>query len=96
MEPQRQFTINLYFPDDMPESIKAFCFFDAKKAEYGIAINNNKSEIMQAGSFLHEMLHIYKNDFESSMSVGQIELETHQLLAAILRNLEEDPDMYGK
>ena len=49
-------------------------------------INNNESELTQAGAFLHEMLHIYRNDLESGKSVDQIELETNQMMNDILRN----------
>ena len=58
---------------------------DADNGEYLMVINEDDPEDVQRTAFLHEMLHIYNDDFERVLSDGiqRIETETHEQLARL-------------
>lgn len=61
----------------------------AQKAEddYTIILNTDLPDTERAAAFLHEMLHIWHNDFASGKSVDQIEQERHVEMERILEIL---------
>lgn len=56
---------------DMPEEIQGAT--SKKNDTFYMLINAKASKEEQAAAFLHEMLHIYRRDFESDKSVDEIE-----------------------
>lgn len=57
--------------------------------EYAVILNRNESGPEQLAAFIHEMIHIYNDDLNSTESVQQIERETHAAAVKALRILEE-------
>lgn len=80
MKPQgkdRVFSVRLHY-ENLPDSVNGAVALDSEDPEkYTILVNQNKSEDAQREAFLHEMLHIYRRDFESGKTVDQIEREVH-------------------
>ena len=58
--------------------------------DYQILINQHDSRQRQAACFLHECLHIWHNDFESTKSAGQIEAERHAEMVELLELLTRE------
>lgn len=65
---------------ELPEDIKGVCSV-CSDGSYLILINQDLDEREQEASFLHEMLHIYHNDFDSDMSIHEIENKRHGMRA---------------
>lgn len=68
---------------DMPDGIHGFVS-EIESNNYVIFINQNMSKDKQTKTFLHECLHIWRNDFYSGKSVQQIEAETHYELSKLM------------
>lgn len=60
----------------MPTTIKAYTIL--KDDFYTIVINAKISFDMQKEAYNHEMHHIERNDFESNVPTGIIEIFTHK------------------
>lgn len=82
---ERRITVNVS-RSDLPENVDAFTA-KLTSTESSIVINSGKSEAVQAAGFLHEMLHIYRDDFDADFlnSVQEIEGSTQQLQAQIAK-----------
>lgn len=50
---------------------------------YTIYINEDQTQDEQAAAFLHECLHIYHDDFNSTRTAGELEEERHAELKRI-------------
>lgn len=50
---------------------------------YYIVLNRDDDTGRKEAAFLHELLHIYRRDFESKKSVDEIEIEIRKELEAI-------------
>lgn len=70
---------------DMPEDIQGAT--SKKNDTFYMLINAKASKEEQAAAFLHEMLHIYRRDFESDQSVDEIEIEVRKELKVIKQYL---------
>ena len=66
----------------LPDSINGCTVFDDDHA-YKIYINDTLSPDEQAAAFLHEMLHVWNNDFNSNEAADHIEKNTHEQLKRI-------------
>lgn len=56
--------------------------------EYRIFINNKMDDRQKIHTFIHEILHLYRGDFDKEGgNVNQIEAECHQLTQEILEAL---------
>ena len=55
--------------------------------QYSIIIGEKQSKQEEAGLFLHEMLHIFYDDFKSDLPVPVLETIRHKQLKDILLNL---------
>lgn len=75
MEEKRNIQIQLV-KAKMPETFRGVCK-DKGEGSYLIILNQDKSEEEQAQSFLHEMLHIYYNDFDSCLDLDELEKIRH-------------------
>lgn len=53
--------------------------YDDGEQYYTIVVNSNLSEDAQYRTFRHEIAHITNNDFDSFMSVGEIEKLRHSI-----------------
>ena len=81
---------------DFPETTHGVICRDGESS-YMIVTNKKDSEDQQAASFLHECLHLFHDDFNTEMSVGEIETKRHQELPRLLEmliNTQEGTD-YG-
>ena len=58
------------------------CCLDPKTGEYMVIVNADLPQEERAKAFLHEMLHIYNDDFERVLSEGiqRIEADAHEQL----------------
>ena len=65
---------------NLPESIHGMTLHDDT---FQIWINSNLDADDQAAAFLHEMLHIWNNDFDSKDDADQIEQRTHEQMKRI-------------
>ena len=65
------FTVKMYY-EHLPEDIHAFVS-EESKGHYMIVIRAEDSPQEQEKAFLHEMRHIYRNDFHSIHSADTIE-----------------------
>lgn len=75
----------------LPDPIDGATVNDGKRQDFLVVLNSEKDDLRRAAAFLHEMLHIYHNDFESSKSAAEIERERDTELKAIARFiLDED------
>lgn len=74
------------FHEIMPEGVHGMVAEDHGK--YMVVINANESPDEQAKAFLHEMLHIYNDDFNlvADEGVQSIESRTHEQLARLLQS----------
>ena len=54
------------------------CPWDEDFKEYRIFINKNLPDQEKIRTFIHEMLHLYNNDFEQGEDVVSIESRTHR------------------
>ena len=77
-------TINLHHTTT-PSAVGGMITKDGEN-QYTIIINENRSQIGQLASFLHEMVHVYNNDFDKS-DVAEIEAETNKQLIEALEYL---------
>lgn len=74
------------FHEHLPAGAGGMCCLDPKTGEYMVIINADRSREEQVHSFLHEMLHIYNEDFsrvDSGVSVSDIEKQTNDQLRSI-------------
>lgn len=55
---------------------------------YTIILNSAKKSIWRA--LIHELLHIYKNDFVIGANVSQIEQKTHKFAQYLTKNAKND------
>ena len=86
----RKLTISLH-EMELPENIHGALTLNKGNVEsYSIFINNKQKETEQAVSFIHEMLHIYRRDFDSKKDVQQIEAETHEMTRRISEGLANE------
>lgn len=70
---------------ELPDSFDGATVNDGKSQDFLVLINSKENDMRRAAAFLHEMLHIYHNDFESSKSAAEIECERDAELKAIAR-----------
>ena len=72
----RTITISI-ISQNMPEGINGATI---KKASdnYIIFLNDNQNQADITASFIHEMLHIYHDDFNSDMTATEIEAVRHK------------------
>lgn len=81
----RKFTVYLH-EVELPEGIDgATSPNKGEEKSYTILLDSKQNDIERAATFLHEMLHIYRRDFESGKTVQQIEAETHAVLYQIAK-----------
>lgn len=78
----RELNIHLY-TEPLPETVRGVV--TENQGYYIICINNLLSEEEQQQAFIHEMLHIYNNDFNSGDSVQAIEERTHKAAERLQR-----------
>lgn len=75
------------YKTQLPAGIGAFCMFDNNK--YKIILNAGKKTIWRA--LIHELLHIYNNDFRfSGRNVENIEKKTHKFAQFLTKNVKND------
>lgn len=80
----------------LPDSMNGVTLNEGGSQDYLVAINSNKGDLQRAATFLHEMLHIYHDDFNSTRSAAEIEIEREAELKAIARLiLEKDTSFLG-
>lgn len=58
--------------------------------KYVVAINEDLCDLERAAAFIHEMLHIYHNDFQDARPVAEVEKERRKELIQLLRLLIEE------
>ena len=80
-----------------PESVHGLTLLTAKtdeREDYTVLINSSLNSRRQAATFLHEMLHIFHEDFDGKRAVKEIEAERRaelrELLEILIREDEED------
>ena len=66
---------------ELPQTIHGLTTQQA--GAYTIYINEDRTQDEQAAAFLHECLHIYHDDFNSTRTAGEIEEERHAELKRI-------------
>lgn len=54
---------------------------------YMILINSDLTEEAQTEAFIHEMLHIWHGDFESSTPIGTLEALRHEEVKSIIEKM---------
>ena len=75
---------------DFPEGGHGMCVQEEDNA-FLVLLNDKSTEIKQASAFLHEMLHIWHDDFNSCRPINKIEAERHRELTDILiENLSDN------
>ena len=67
------------FPEKVSGSVT-----EVEDGEYIICLHKGMTEDERTAAFLHEMLHIYHDDFRSGLSVRQNEAERHAELERLL------------
>jgi hypothetical protein len=67
----------------LPDPFDGATVNDGKSQDFLVLINSEKDDLRRAAAFLHEMLHIFRGDFESSKSAAEIERELDTELKAI-------------
>ena len=79
----KKITIYLY-ETELPEDIEGVTSPNkGQENSYTIMIDSKQTETGRAAAFLHEMLHVYRDDFNSGKTVQQIETETEELMRMI-------------
>jgi len=78
MSRDRTIKINMTYKE-MPETVNAITGYDEKRGQYFTIINESKDAKTQEAAFLHEMKHIYREDFTSGKTAAEIELEAHRI-----------------
>ena len=92
MEPTgkiEQFIIQLFYYRDAPAGAHGIITQDGTPGKYTIGLNSDESEIQNYITFLHEVSHIFFNDFESGKDAAEIERLTHARLLTALRIIED-------
>ena len=75
------------FRTHLTAKIGAFCFMD--NGIYKIVLNSAKKSIWRA--LIHELLHIYNNDFVSgAVNVNNTEQKTHKFTRFLTKNAKND------
>ena len=69
----------------LPDPFDGATVSDTGGQDFLVVLNSEKDDLRRAAAFLHEMLHIYHNDFESSKSAAEIESERDAELKAIAK-----------
>lgn len=69
------------YAEQLPDGAHGM-IIDAGSGKYLMVINESDPEAEQRTAFLHEMLHIYNDDFERVLSEGiqRIETDAHEQL----------------
>lgn len=71
--------------DNLPEGVNGMCTkCGSDKEAYMIILDSKQAERQQALAFLHEALHIYRQDFTSGKTAQEIEAEAHAFIEAFL------------
>lgn len=60
------------------------------REKYVVAINEDLCDLERAAAFIHEMLHIYHNDFQDDRPAFEVEKERRKELIQLLRLLVEE------
>lgn len=68
------FTINYL---NLPLKIKGFTLYDSTDDFYTIVINCKYSFASMQKTLLHELKHIFNDDFHSLQTVAEIEINSH-------------------
>lgn len=68
------FTINYL---NLPLKIKGFTLYDSADDFYTIVINCKYSFASMQKTLLHELKHIFNDDFHSLQTVAEIEINSH-------------------
>ena len=68
------YTINYL---NLPLSVKGFTLYDSVDDYYTIVINCKYSFASMQKTLLHELKHIFNDDFHSLQTVAEIELNSH-------------------
>lgn len=87
-ENKRDFIVHLAEISDMPPKIHG-CASPSSENEYNVYINGALTEAEKTASFIHEMLHIYNNDFYRDTPAEEIEQNIHNQLREALKILSE-------
>ena len=74
---------------DLPETVNGMCMKN-KDDGFVVFLNDKATEIRQASGFLHEMLHIWHDDYNSECPMDQIEAERHKELKDILNMMYDE------
>lgn len=61
----------------LPDKAKGGLFID-QAGEYMVLINSKLPEEEQEAAFVHEMKHLWHDDFNSKLSAGEIEKRRHE------------------
>lgn len=77
------------FRDKLPQGAHGFVIA-AGAGSYQIMINAADPEDEQRSTFLHEMLHVYNNDFQTVAAEGiqSVEIRTHEQIRTALECLQ--------
>ena len=84
MSTERNIKIRIVTTDELPATVPACCAKDGGTDNYIMLINGRDDERAQLRSFLHECLHIWHRDHDSSEDVQTIEKERHKELEKLL------------
>lgn len=84
----RQIKIRL-IEQPLPAGINA-ALHESDNDNYIIFVNSEKTADERAAAFLHECLHIYHRDFDSTETADQIEHTRHNELLRLLKIAERE------
>ena len=82
---------------NLPESINGILLAGKKTGEFRIFINDDLSEHRKLEAFVHEMIHLYRGDLETTYDgdrktflnrLDKIEIDCHQATDEIMKNLD--------
>jgi Zn-dependent peptidase ImmA (M78 family) len=79
---ERNINIRL-IKSELNEGCKGFCSMDTNH-DFIILINKTMTEDEQTLAFLHEMLHVWHNDFRKKQDVNELEKIRHEELKGLL------------
>ena len=85
---RRQFKIDLATAP-LPEKVDAVSV-ETDSGNYIVCLNSEKPSDNQTAGFLHEMLHIFHDDFNSPEPVANIEADRQAELLRVIKILEQE------
>lgn len=88
--------INIQLSEEpLPDDIHG-ATMEIKENSYLILLNSNSPTPRKTAAFLHEMLHIYRDDYKSTESSAKLETRHHAELLEVLETLQDEKEGNNK